>query len=43
MRRFLRRALHAGTCISCGAIYGSGHYSWCKFATVTHHHSERAA
>lgn len=19
------------TCISCGAAYGTGHYSWCEF------------
>lgn len=27
----LRRALRTATCISCGAAYGTGHYSWCEF------------
>lgn len=21
----------AATCISCGAAYGAGHFSWCEF------------
>lgn len=25
--------MHTATCISCGAAYGTGHYSWCDFET----------
>jgi hypothetical protein len=31
------RAVHAvsaATCVSCGAAYGTGHYSWCQFKTL---------
>lgn len=30
-----------GTYISCGAAYGTGHYSWCDFKTWLSHHLPR--